>query len=188
MKKLFTLLCACGMLPAPALVVRPDALPSSPWADTEVTTNLTFAGRPSGSSLRDFRIDMSFLATPSNNVQIAFGCDGDANGVLSVAETDFTFGWDCGCWQIDKDVTWAAVTTNAVKELAWTLRMRNGAPLALDVTENGAPLAAMTNAPSLAGFYDPAWDLMRITVRGVDAAAERLVVAARPWGCVLKFR
>ena len=41
---------------------------------------------------------MSFalLASPSNNVEVAFGCD--ANGTLEDSDTAFAIGWDCGEW------------------------------------------------------------------------------------------
>ncbi len=188
MKKILLLCCVCGIAAAFARVVRPEALPPSPWADTEVSTNLPFAGVPSAAELRDFRIALSFLATPSNNVQVALGCDGDADGVLSAAETDFMFGWNCGAWQLNKDTHWAAATTNEMKNLSWMLRIRNGWPRALDMTENDVAVVAVTNAPALAGLYSSAWNLVRVTVRGVDAADARLVVAADPWGFFFKIR
>ena len=180
--------CVAAALDAVALVVRPETLPPSPWADTEMSTNVVFATCPIGPALRDFHIDMSLLATPSNNVQVALGRDADEDGVLSLAETDFSLGWDCGSWWFNRTTRWEPATTNDVKDLSWTLRMRNGAPHALNVVENGTLISSVTNAAALADFYSPDWNLMRITVRGVDAAAERLVVAAYPWGCVLRVR
>ena len=38
------------------------------------------------------------MATPSNNVQIAFGKDTDADGDLAPEETQVTLGFDCGEW------------------------------------------------------------------------------------------
>ena len=189
MKKLLPICCCMAVaLDAVALVVRPETLPISPWADTEMSTNIIFATRPVGAELQDFRIGMSLLATPSNNVQVAIGRDADEDGTLSLAEADFTLGWDCGRWLVNREVLEATATTNDVKDLSWTLRMRNGTPHALNVTENGASISSVTNAAALADLYNPEWNLMRITVRGVDAAAERLVVAAYPWGCVLRFK
>ena len=180
--------CAALSIDVVALVAIPDTLPPSSWADTEASTNIPFTARPAGAQLRDFQVGMSFLATPSNNVQVAFGDDTDGDGALSAAETDLLLGWDSGKWMLGGEARCTAATTNDVKDLSWTLRMRNGAPYWLEVAECGTLLVAVTNVPVLAKLHDPAWNLMRVTVRGVDSAAEHLAVTARPWGCVLRLR
>lgn len=188
MKRLLFALCAAASAGVLALVVHPATLPPSSWADTEVSTNVPFAAGPAGTWLRDFHVGMSFLSTPSNNVQFAFGRDADGDGVLSIAEMDLLLGWDCGMWRLGDESRRETVTENDMKDLSWTLRMRDGSPHSLEVSECGMSLTTVTNASVLAGLYDPAWNLVRITVRGVDQAAERLVIAAYPWGCVLRFR
>lgn len=171
-----------------ALIVRPATLPPSPWADTEASTNVPLGVLPQGVQVKEFRVGLSFLATPSNNVQVSFGRDADGDGVLSGAETDLKLGWDCGTWMLGMEPRRETATTNNVKDLTWTLRMRTGTPYALHAAECDTSLVAVTNQPGLSALYDPAWDLMRITVRGVDVATEQLEVAAFPWGCVLRFR
>ena len=78
-----------------APVVR-TGLPLSPFADTEISTNIAFAAY--GPRQRRFTYELAFDAAPSNNFEVAFGRDGDGNGKLSRDEADFTVGWDCGEW------------------------------------------------------------------------------------------
>ena len=66
----------------------------SPWLDTEVFTNVAF--RTGNSELRKIGVDMEFVGTPTNNVQVAFGHDADADGDLSDEEAQLVFGWESG--------------------------------------------------------------------------------------------
>ena len=115
-----------------ALELCPQTLPPSHWIDTEAITNIPFAGHPLGKELRDFRIQMSLLATPSNNVQVAFGEDFDGNGELSFFS--------------DSDST------------------------------------------ALVQFYNSNWNLIHISVHGIDSVSEHLIVSTNPWGLILKLR
>ena len=65
---------------ASARVVVPQ-LPPSPYDDTEISTNVAFSAGRDDSRL--FSLSLSVDATASNTVQIAFGSDGDSDGVLS---------------------------------------------------------------------------------------------------------
>ena len=56
-------------------------MPDSPYLDTEVSTNIVF--KSSQNEFRKIDVDMQFVGTPTNNVQIAFGHDADGNGNLS---------------------------------------------------------------------------------------------------------
>lgn len=71
-------------------------LDPSPWADTEATTNLFF--EIGESEMRNVVFSLDFEATPSNNVEVAFGKDVDGNGTLTPEEQEMTAGWDCGKW------------------------------------------------------------------------------------------
>ena len=63
------------------------ALPDSSFADTEVSTNFTFA--VGGGSNRKLVFSLELQATPSNNVEVAIGCDANGDGRLSLNEADF---------------------------------------------------------------------------------------------------
>lgn len=56
------------------------------------------------------------------------------------------------------------------------------------VTENGTALAFGFPSPFPAWFYRPDWDLVRITVCGVDNAAERFTVKATRVGTLVIIR
>ena len=68
----------------------------SGWADTESSINVAVTNWPSLG--RHIYLTLSAMATPSNNVQIAFGKDADADGDLAPEETQVTLGFDCGEW------------------------------------------------------------------------------------------
>ena len=98
MKRLFLLASCLAATAASAADVSIGHLPACGYADTETSTNVPFAFVRSG--VRNFEFDLCLAGTPSNNVQLAFGRDADSDGVLSVDETDMSFGWDCGEWRI----------------------------------------------------------------------------------------
>lgn len=157
--------------------VQPDRLPSPACPDTEVSTNFPFAfGTPHAGHLR---FQLVFEATPSNNVQLAFGRDADENGALDTAETSFHFAWDCGTWRMGGEGDGVLelappATTDATKSVVCDLRLRQGRPRTLLLEENGVPIVpAFTNAPP-DWLFDDAWDAARLTVRGVDAPEESL--------------
>ena len=68
----------------------------SPYADTEISTNVQLAVWEK--DLKRFEFNLAFLATPSNNVQVSFGVDEDGDGRLSAHEERIVMGWDCGEW------------------------------------------------------------------------------------------
>ena len=72
-------------------------------ADTESSINVAVTNWP-GLGRRIY-LTLSAVATPSNNVQIAFGKDADADGVLAPEETQVTLGFDCGEWFV-RDERW----------------------------------------------------------------------------------
>ena len=84
MKRLVMLVGCFAAVAAEARSVRPGPLPGAVYADTEVATNVPFAFGPQGA--KNFQFDLCFAATPSNNVQLAFGRDCDSDGALSADE------------------------------------------------------------------------------------------------------
>ena len=85
MKKIavcFALFSACA-----SFAVDVAALPDSSFADTEVSTNFTFAVGAVGN--RKLVFSMGLQASPSNNVEVAIGCDANGDGRLSLNEADF---------------------------------------------------------------------------------------------------
>ena len=70
----------------------PLSLPAVEKADAEVVTNvpLPALSRRAGR----FSFSLGCHATPTNNVEIAFGADADEDGVLAPRETRLVVGWD----------------------------------------------------------------------------------------------
>ena len=189
MKKLFLFLCLPAAANAsPKLSLH---LPPAAFADTEVTTNCPFDCGQRG--VRDLLFDMAFVGTASNSVQLAFGCDADADGVLAAAETDMTFAWECGEWQLcglsSNEAFWSeAVTTNAIKELQWNLHLQQRRPKRLAASENGAPIFTDLFERPPAWLYSTDWNMLRLTVRGADAPNEDVGVRLNVKGYVINVR
>ena len=191
MKRLILLAGCLAAAAASASAVYPDRLPRGEHADTESATNVPFAFGQLGA--RNFQFELSFVATPSNNVQLAFGRDADADGVLSLEETDMAFGWDCGGWRIANGETGeacvsAAATTNGLKTLSWDLLLRRGRPRRLTVSENGAAVFPELSGAPGQWFFSPEWDMLRLAVRGVDAPQESVGVGMKISGYKIDLR
>ena len=60
-------------------------LPAPDYADTEVSTNFAFSVGEGQRLGIVFTVELQ--ATPSNNVEVAIGCDADEDGSLSVDES-----------------------------------------------------------------------------------------------------
>ena len=191
MKMQVIALCAGLTGTALAAVLQPDRLPRSAFADTEVSTNCPFSF--ASPFVVDFRLTMEFDSTPSNNVQIAFGRDADADGVLSADETGMIVAWDCGEWILfgTNALPFAvspAVSTNAHKVLRWDLHLRGKRPKSLILTENDQPLfPACASAPE-PWFYGRDWNMFRLTARGIDDPAESFVVDLNEKGALILLR
>lgn len=189
-----TFLISQTLLLSAALVAATEfpRLPEPEFADTEVSTNLPFSF-PRG-HVGQFAFELEFAATASNNVEVAFGEDVDANGVLDPGEADFVFGWDCGEWRIagtpDREAYSADAATNGVeKAVSWRLRLVGGArPRRLSVTENGLPLFAELSGEPPAWFFRREWNAVRVTARGVYRPDETFSVAVLPDSFILRLR
>ena len=83
-------------LPVAALAVTVEPLPPSEFADTEVSTNIAFVVDRAIMTRIEFTVALD--ATPTNNVEVAIGTDGNGDGNLSVEESAYVFGYDCGKW------------------------------------------------------------------------------------------
>ncbi len=89
----------CCVFAALLVLVSPAlTLPSVVHFDTETSTNVAFTVAESGAGR--FTLSLSCIATPSNNVEAAFGYDSNLDGVLDLGEMSFTIGWDCGTFRM----------------------------------------------------------------------------------------
>lgn len=180
------------VLAALLLMARPPVtggLPSPVFADSETTTNVPFnafldvAGR--------FSFTLSCRATPSNNVEVAFGTDTNANGVLDPEETDRVVGWDCGSWFTRRRadgrcVTASTTSPDAIRTLSWNLKTgMNGRPSRISAQADG--MEVFSDLP-LDAVYSPSWNMLRLTGRGLDASLENFSVVVRPDGTAVIMR
>ena len=145
-----------------SFAVEVSALPDAEFADTEVSTNFTFA--VGAVANRKLVFTMELQASPSNNVEVAIGCDADGDGHLSLDESGLTVGYDSGEWFVhsaEKD----AVTSEAVSDVGtfrheYVIRSRH---------------------------VDPSWNLVKVTRRGVGAADESVAVEPAEFGFALRL-
>ena len=165
------------------------------FTDTEVSTNVSMTAW--SKNTRQFNVTLQFDATPSNNVQVAFGLDEPTDGNLSAEETSLTLGWDCGEWFI----TSAAVTnrframlngSGTRKELSLKMTLgADGLPRTLEMMDGSAALAfsdlALLPIPP-AWMYSKHWDLLKVTARGVDAQNEQITVKLSNDAVILLLR
>ena len=83
----------------PVVGITVGTQPASPFADTEVCTNIAF--NATRSDMREFDVRMELSGSVSNCVQVAFGRDEDGDGDLAPEETGLMFGWRGGRYVIE---------------------------------------------------------------------------------------
>ena len=137
---------------------------------------------PRQAETRFFKAEITFTATSSNNVQMAFGKDSDKDGKLPAEETAATVGWDRGAWFIlsgDLLHTFTCVPQNGMAATNRTLKMSmrfsaDGTPLSLSFKDgNGTPLA-FNGLEGIPSWMRPEqWDTAALTARGWDARDEQ---------------
>ena len=136
---------------AAAARVAVGPLPAPDYADTEVSTNFAFSVGEGQSRGIVFTVELQ--ASPSNNVEVAIGVDADEDGSLSVDESGLCVGYDCGTWVVRSASDDAITTTDAADSGVFrrTYRVR-------------------------ARRVNPLWNLVKVTRRGIAAAAESVSV------------
>ena len=194
------LLCTGAPLLAGANPPVPVALPPVVHADSETVTNVPFTA--SLDAAGRFRLSLSCLATPSNNVEAAFGVDRNDDGVLALEETDCAVGWDCGAWFVRKGADGArtehagTVPADGISELSWSVQTSpGGAATRLLVAVDGAPAFADLGAKeprqhelSAGWLYRREWNLVKLTGRGLEGHGEAFAVQVLPDAVVIRFR
>lgn len=142
------------------IVVCPQ--PPSVFADTEVSTNVPF--RVDFGRLDKVRFVLELSPSVSNDVEVLVGHDADTNGVLSVEESAYAFGCDCGQWFV-----------------------REGEELRTD--EGAADLPRTRHELSVRRKdIVPDWNLVKVIRRGASAADESVSVAVENRRFVISVR
>ena len=138
-----------GFIATCASGIESPALPPSEFADTEVSTNFTFAVGEGINRRLVFSLELA--ASPTNNVEVAIGCDADEDGSLSLDEAALTVGYDCGEWFVrsaaNDSVTYSDVEDSGTFRRTYEVRSR---------------------------YIDPSWNLVKVTRRGLGASNENV--------------
>ena len=170
--------------------VRP-VLPPVEFADTETVTNLAFTAWEQG--LREFRFDLEFTGTSSNNVEMAFGTDVDGNGELSDGEVAVLAGWDCGELFIANNATDERVTeaaTDGAHIFSCVCEMRStGRIVNVACTNDSSSVFLDLAAAKPAWLHSLDWNMVRLTGRGENVrVGERFSAKITPSGFFFRLR
>jgi hypothetical protein len=137
---------------------------------------------PRQDETRFFKAEITFTATASNNVQMAFGTDIDKDGRLPAEETSATVGWDRGAWFILSGnllQRFTCVPQDASTAVSRTLKMAmrfsaNGTPLSLSFKDETGNLLVFDGLEGIPSWMSPKlWDTAALTARGWDARDEQ---------------
>ena len=160
------LLMAMVFLPMAAVAVTVTPFPPSEFADTEVSTNIAFAVERPAMTRIEFTVALD--ATPTNNVEVAIGTDANGDGNLSVEESAYVFGWDCGRWFKREGELFDCSDCSIVRldaegrvEKTFVLKRRQ---------------------------LDTAWNLVKVTRRGCGATCELVKAEGKLPGFKLEVR
>ena len=150
-------------LPMAAFAVTVGPLPPSEFADTEVSTNIAFVVERPAMARIEFTVALD--ATPTNNVEVAIGTDANVDGNLSVEESAYVFGYDCGTW----------FARSAGLEGLGSLEGLGGGRVEKTFVLKRRQL-------------DTAWNLVKVTRRGCGSACELVEAKGRKPGFRLEVR
>ena len=170
--------------------VRP-VLPPIEFADTETVTNLPFTAWEQG--LREFRFDLEFTGTSSNNVEMAFGTDVDGNGELSDGEVSVLAGWDCGELFIANNATeerFTEASTAGAHVFSCVCEMRsNGRVVNVACSNDSSTVFLDLATAKPAWLHSLDWNMVRLTGRGENVrVGERFSTKITPSGFFFRLR
>ena len=160
---LMRLIAALLLIPTMARGVTVEPLPQSAYADTEVSTNVPFAVSLDSMSRLEFTLSLDVSST--NSVEASIGTDADGDGNLSLDETDYTVGCRCGVW-FQRD----AIADKEVEIVGGGGQRRER----LFVLKKQK--------------LDLAWNLVKVTRRGVAEIGEVVLVEGRKPSAALIVR
>ena len=156
------MLVASFLIPLAALGVVVTPLPFDASALSEASTNIPFAVDFGTMSRIEFTLALD--ASPTNLVEVAIGTDVNGDGVLGLAEADWTFGFNCGKWFCRE------ATVDNLREMT--------------PTEGRTERSFVLKRPKMAA----AWNLVRVTRRGAAEVGEVVIVEGSRPGVVMEIR
>ena len=175
------LICAFAILLSFAACAKEfnvSPLPISPYADTEVSTNIVFNRHRS--DVKEFELKFTLDCSPSNCIQVALGTDADGDGNLSFAETQAVYGWRNGRYFIEDVVAGKRYEHSISADESKGTQVFS---VNMQTTRDYLPKTFLANIDGVSVFtnlsttvpiwlYQPEWNLMRITRRGVSTPSE----------------
>ena len=156
-------------------------LPASAYLDTVTATNVPF--NRTRTDVRSLDVLLQFQGSVSNAVEVAFGCDTDCDGVLSMDETDVVLGWRGGAYSLEDaagDLRILEPATNAT-DTARYLRLSIGAdahqePKAFNALSDEGPCFCSCATAVPPWVYGPGWNIFKVTRRGLVPSVETCTV------------
>ena len=176
MRRAMTVLLLVGAMFAWSSQPTALSLPPVIHADAEVVTNVVISSWQRG--VAKFAFSLSCIATPSNNVEAAFGEDVNTNGVLEPEEADLIVGWKRGNWFIQNGTdgerfSVGSTSMEDVRTLAWNYRLTDApTPARLSVMVDGTAAFSALSEDSPEWLHRRKWNLMRLTGRGLHDSGE----------------
>lgn len=185
-------LSAAGAFALRAVEFTITQMPVSPFADTEVSTNMVI----NKADINYVDLKFTFCGTPTNSLEMAFGTDANTNGVLDAEEVETRFGWRGGRYFIENALTCENFDSDAI-----TVSQNLSVKLHLDIKTSPQQIrriaVAGVNASAFAGILSerpPAWlwrrewNLMRVTRRGTEPPSDWLYYKASNLGFAIRLR
>ena len=154
-------------------------LPTSPYADTEVSTNIAFNGTRSDVKTFDFKFTLE--CSSSNSIQVAFGRDCDGDGNLSFVETGAIYGWRNGCYFAESVVAGERYEESVASDdgnctsriFSVSLKTtKDCVPKGFSATVGTQGVFQSLSELTPSWLYRRDWNLMRITRRGTSTPSE----------------
>ena len=169
--------CVAFAAAASARTILVPTQPVSPFADTEVSTNIAL--HASRTDTREFGVRIQLAGTPTNNLEVAFGRDSNTNGVLEAGEVETVYGWRAGRYFVENVRAWERIETEAATNAQCgvvDIQLRNDAqtvPRRFTATCGGvAAFPELATMPPPAWLFREEWDMVRVTRRGAGVPSE----------------
>ena len=185
-------LSAAGAFALRAVEFMVTQMTVSPFADTEVSTNMVI----NKADINCVDLKFSFCGTPTNDLEMAFGTDMNTNGILDAEEVETRFGWRGGRYFIENALTCESFDSDAIagsQNLSVELhldiktspqRVRRIAVVGV----NASAFAGILSDRPPAWLWRREWDLMRVTRRGTEPPSDWLYYKTSNLGFVIRLR
>ena len=186
------LMAAVGACALQAVGVTVSQLPVSPYADTEVSTNMVI----NKADVNYVDLKFTLCGSPTNNLEMAFGTDVNTNGVLDAEEVETRFGWRSGRYFIENALAWerfvsepASGAQNFSVEIHQDIKYAQQQVKRINVTGiNASAFGELVSGVPPAWLWRREWNLMRATRRGTEPPSDWLEYKSGHYGFSLRLR